>query len=137
MLALITIFSNFANAEVRTIGKIKADVPANWTTKDLGNGVVAFFAPNNEASLSVTYNPANGKNAESIANELTAAIKGSTTPIKQGDDVYRFEFTNANGAKSKTLVVVEDDEYCLFTVTDPSKKFSKDIEAIIDSIESD
>lgn len=114
-LALSLLISGTAFAH--DFSKFSMDIPKDWHAME-ENGVVAVTAPGNEAAISIAAEKMEKASIDVVAKAFSQKLEG-TEPKADDKGVYSFSFTR-DGVKSTCFCSLEDGEFLLITVTDPT-----------------
>lgn len=122
-----------AQAAMTEFTHIKLDVPSGWTSEE-DLPVVALYAPDYEAALSIAYDTTDGLSGLELASAMSAVLKGTPpTADEHGNFVFTFD---QDDVTSKSILTVYGPKYAMFTITDPFNKYSDVILKCIASTEA-
>lgn len=122
-----------AQAAMTEFSKIKIDVPSGWTSEE-DAPVVALFAPNTEAAVSVAYDTTDGLTGMELSKAMSQVLNG-TPPKADEHGNFVFSFTQ-DDITSHSILTVYGANYVMFTITDPLDKHGDTILKIIESTQS-
>ncbi len=129
-LTLVAVFAFSAFAGVQDFGKFTIDVPDGWTAEQDGE-TVGIVKDDNSAAMSISVDTTDGASLKEIADEFFKELNGKN--LQADNNVYTFEFTNANGVVSKAILSGEGSQYCLFVITG-AENAPEEISKMLDSV---